>query len=218
MANDYVTPSEVTSPKRQWSLRDVLYDRGARAAAVAMGAWEGKPVLAMRWNGDDENPIGNPQSRGLATWFVVPDEFRGAILARLQELEPQKSLLAKEYIVNAAVLTNTIPLPEVRKEIQDAVLGVVNTYPTRDPWSIKIFAPQHRAGYSIRIQAPNGYTWEEEFEGPYQETAQFVGQKVREANLLRKAGEYGAMKLPQFATADEADQDAMIATQVNRMM
>ena len=29
-------------------------------------------MLAMRWNGNKENPLGNPQSRGLSTWFIVP--------------------------------------------------------------------------------------------------------------------------------------------------
>ena len=38
----------------------------------------------MRWNGDnDDNPIGNPQSRGLPTWFIVPDNYVEAILGTL---------------------------------------------------------------------------------------------------------------------------------------
>jgi hypothetical protein len=61
----------------------VLYDRGKRQAAVAIGRWDGEPVLAMRWNGTDDNVIGNPQSRGLPTWFIVPREFRLAVLDEL---------------------------------------------------------------------------------------------------------------------------------------
>jgi hypothetical protein len=217
VANDYVIPIEVTSPKRQWTLVTVIYDRGEGKAAVATGLWDGKPVLAIRWNGNGVSPIGNPQSRGLATWFIVPDEFRGAILDRLQILAPDKYPLAKEFIMNAVVLTNTIPLPDDRQKIQDAVIRGLGKYATRDLWTIKIFAPPDRAGYSIRIQAPNGYTWEDIFEGPYQETATFVEQKVSEADLHRKAGEFGAMKLVQFATADQVDREAMIVTQMNRM-
>jgi hypothetical protein len=41
--------------------------------AVALGYWEGKETLAIRWNGDDENPVGTPQSRGLPTWFILPN-------------------------------------------------------------------------------------------------------------------------------------------------
>jgi hypothetical protein len=41
---------------------------GAKSVSIAVGRWKAakteEPVLAMRWNGDDENPIGNPQSRG----------------------------------------------------------------------------------------------------------------------------------------------------------
>jgi len=34
----------------------------------------------MRWNGNKENPIGNPQSRGLPTWFIVPEQYWKQIL------------------------------------------------------------------------------------------------------------------------------------------
>jgi len=34
---------------------------------------EEREVVAARWNGDDERPLGNPVSRGHATWFVVDD-------------------------------------------------------------------------------------------------------------------------------------------------
>jgi hypothetical protein len=34
----------------------------------------------MRWNGNEESPLGNPQSRGLATWFIVPEQHWKQIL------------------------------------------------------------------------------------------------------------------------------------------
>ncbi len=43
-------------------------------------------VLAIRWNGRADAEIGNPQSRGLATWFIVPRQLEGAlreVIARL---------------------------------------------------------------------------------------------------------------------------------------
>ena len=76
------------SPRRLWSLIQVLFDGGERDSSLAIGRWDNKPVLAMRWNGDDENPIGNPQSRGLPTWFIVPDQHWRQIL----ESEPFKSI------------------------------------------------------------------------------------------------------------------------------
>jgi hypothetical protein len=181
MANDYVIPIDVTSPKRQWTLVGVLFDRGENDIAVAMGLWNGTPVLAMRWNGGEENPIGNPQSRGLATWFIVPDEFRKAILDRLQKVAPEKYLLSKEYFMNAVVLTNTIPLPDVRKRVQDAVLRGIGERIDYERWTVKIFAPADRAGYFVRIQGPKNFTWEHYFEGPVEDSPIFIEKTVRDA-------------------------------------
>ena len=86
MANTYTTPGDVISPKRRWTLVSVLYDKGENNAAVAIGRWDGKPALVLRWNGNDDNPIGNPQSRGLPTWFIVPDEFHSSILDALDSV------------------------------------------------------------------------------------------------------------------------------------
>lgn len=49
----------------------VLIAGAPETMAIALGMWDGTPVIALRWNGTDERPIGHPQSRGLATWFVV---------------------------------------------------------------------------------------------------------------------------------------------------
>jgi hypothetical protein len=53
------------------------------SGVLALGRWDNRPVLAMRWNGNDNNPIGNPQSRGLPTWFIVPGRFNVALVSRL---------------------------------------------------------------------------------------------------------------------------------------
>lgn len=84
----YIKPSDVQSPKRLWSLIHVLFDGGEGESSLAIGRWDRKPVLAMRWNGDKQNPLGNPQSRGLPTWFVVPGQHWKQIL----ESEPFKSI------------------------------------------------------------------------------------------------------------------------------
>jgi hypothetical protein len=85
MATKYIPPTEVTSPKRQWALIAVLEDNGPGDCALALGRWNNEPVLAMRWNGDnEEGPIGTPQSRGLPTWFILPNgKYSEAILATL---------------------------------------------------------------------------------------------------------------------------------------
>jgi hypothetical protein len=74
-------PDNVQSPKRQLVLVSVILNTGEDGYAVALIRWDGEPKLAMRWNGtDDPNSIGSPQSRGYATWFVIPDEFQESVL------------------------------------------------------------------------------------------------------------------------------------------
>ena len=48
-----------------WSAAEGPWDNG--------GLW--RDVLAVRWNGSEAAEIGNPQSRGVATWFIVPNEL-----------------------------------------------------------------------------------------------------------------------------------------------
>jgi hypothetical protein len=82
----YVRPEDVHAPKRHWSLVHVLFDGGEARAdnptpeSLAIGRWDNSPALAMRWNGNAENPLGNPQSRGLPTWFIVPEQHWKQIL------------------------------------------------------------------------------------------------------------------------------------------
>jgi hypothetical protein len=90
----YRFPKDVTSPQRYWSLIDVLDEGEENDGALALGKWDGEPVLAMRWNGSDSNPIGNPQSRGLATWFILPGKYNEAILGTLS---PKKLALARNF-------------------------------------------------------------------------------------------------------------------------
>jgi hypothetical protein len=95
MATKYVPPTAVISPKRHWSLIAVLEDGGPRQHSLAIGRWDNEPRLAMRWNGDnDDNPIGNPQSRGLSTWFMLPQDYVETILG---ELSGDKLTLARNF-------------------------------------------------------------------------------------------------------------------------
>jgi hypothetical protein len=50
--------------------------------------------LAVRWNGDDERPKGNPVSHGMPTWFVLPDEFIDLLLES-SLISSEKSRLAR---------------------------------------------------------------------------------------------------------------------------
>ena len=84
-------PENVVSPKRHWRLGEVIYRDRNEEWSVAAGQWEynGRwhDMLAIRWNGK-EGELGNPQSRGLPTWFILPDALQAAIrneIAKLNE-------------------------------------------------------------------------------------------------------------------------------------
>ena len=97
MASDFIPAEEVTSPRREWSLIAVLQDeRRPKTCVLALGRWDNRPVLAMRWNGHKEFPIGNPQSRGLPTWFIVGEQFNDALIENLRSED--KKILARNFI------------------------------------------------------------------------------------------------------------------------
>jgi hypothetical protein len=83
----YIEPKHVISPKNYVSNVIPVYDGGEKDCSVALLKWEGQDGVGMRWNGGsepDERPTpGNPQSRGLPTWFLIPDDFEVAILQTL---------------------------------------------------------------------------------------------------------------------------------------
>lgn len=89
----YIDPNTVVSPKASWSLIKVLRNgetpgKGDGDASLAIGKWDDhdgngpQSVFAMRWNGTKaaKTGVGNPQSRGLPTWFVVPWWMNAAII------------------------------------------------------------------------------------------------------------------------------------------
>ena len=92
----YKKPDQVRSPRKNWNLIAVLDDGSAKTTALAIGRWDGDLVLAMRWNGDDENPVGNPQSRGIPTWFVLEEKYYEAILGS-GILSADKLTLARSF-------------------------------------------------------------------------------------------------------------------------
>lgn len=51
--------------------------------SVAVGMWDDRPCLAIRWNAYEDRPVGNPHSRGLPTWFIVPAALAEPILGTL---------------------------------------------------------------------------------------------------------------------------------------
>lgn len=98
----YKNPKFINSPKGLVEVVEVIYDGQADPAySLAVIKWEGDYKLGIRWNiaysewgdyrkenGQDEC-IGNPQSRGIPTWFVLPDDidFNEKFSLAMQKLE-----------------------------------------------------------------------------------------------------------------------------------
>ena len=95
--SNYITPDKVVSPRQHWRLIRVLQtgeqgDSNGDRVAIAIGTWDDDMRLAMRWNGDDDSPIGNPQSRGLPTWFMMPGRLNEAVI---NTLSPDDKILVR---------------------------------------------------------------------------------------------------------------------------
>jgi len=94
----YVRPEEVLSPKAMvGGVLEVIYDPGENRMSVARILWEEEEKIATRWNGSDEQPLGNPVSRGHATWFVVDDYAAAKVeeAARAAAEQSPNSLIAR---------------------------------------------------------------------------------------------------------------------------
>jgi hypothetical protein len=132
---EYIFPTAVLAPKRQWSLVQVLFDGGASeenpsGSSLAIGRWDGRPVLAMRWNGSKISPLGNPQSRGLPTWFIVPDQHWKQILeTEHYRFSDDKINFALDFLeLRRVYFLNRCPNPACR----DYQRLVLHSYPTNE--------------------------------------------------------------------------------------
>jgi hypothetical protein len=92
MTKTYIKPQDVVSPKASVSELYVEFDGGIYddknpnpwgGFSVARMLWDGHPAVGIRWNGNGEW-VGTPQSRGLPTWFILPDPFGGVVLDLVQ--------------------------------------------------------------------------------------------------------------------------------------
>ncbi len=105
----YIEPKDVKSPRRHFTLVAILDDgktldnpTGEDSVSMSIGRWKSpdgseEPVLGIRWNGNNANPIGNPQSRGLPTWFVVPQHLRQMIFDRMHMSARKRAMLQEVF-------------------------------------------------------------------------------------------------------------------------
>jgi hypothetical protein len=81
----YTPPETVVSPKASVSDLRVLLNTGEGGYSLAAMRWDGTEALGVRWNGSPDNLLGNPQSRGIATWYILPDEIAAPLRARYDD-------------------------------------------------------------------------------------------------------------------------------------
>lgn len=97
----YVDPSEVISPRDRVKDVQVVYDAGRTEGSwsVATLKWNERSRVGLRWNGEEgEASKGNPQSRGNATWFIVPEPLAEEVLKVANRLrQTEESHLAEGY-------------------------------------------------------------------------------------------------------------------------
>ena len=84
----YVDPQTVLVPRNRVRSVRVLYNTGPGSGSwsAALLDFDGEERIAIRWNGQGRKGIGNPQSHGRPTWFVVPNELAQTIREKAEEL------------------------------------------------------------------------------------------------------------------------------------
>jgi hypothetical protein len=94
----YIPPEEVISPKAHWRLVDVILDGGAGECSYAIGMWDSRRRIGFRWNGEDDAPLGNPQSRGLPTWTILDPNLHKAIVKLVETSNPEKAPIVRAFL------------------------------------------------------------------------------------------------------------------------
>ena len=87
----YIDPETVHAPKSHWKLHEILFNTGNGGWSVASGEWDGEESLAIRWNGrEGDDGVGSPQSRGYATWFLIPSALESALRREVETLSEER--------------------------------------------------------------------------------------------------------------------------------
>ena len=80
--NGYTDPHDATSPRNRLRRHTPIFDDGRGSYSLALLDWDDGEYVGIRWNGNlDDEPAGNPNSRGNPTWFVLPPEVGRAVLS-----------------------------------------------------------------------------------------------------------------------------------------
>ena len=94
----YIQPGVVVSPTARLQLVRVIIDRGPEGVAYGLANWDRTACIVFRWNGSDDRPIGNPQSRGLPTWVVLDKELYVAVVDQLLDGQSELQSFARTFL------------------------------------------------------------------------------------------------------------------------
>ena len=93
MKGQYVKPENVCSPKKTISGVKILLDqgKGKDKFSIASLIWDNKSRIGIRWNGDDYS-VGQPQSHGVPTWFILPKEIALSYAETINNVEMKAAI------------------------------------------------------------------------------------------------------------------------------
>lgn len=93
----YIKPEDVQSPKANWRLVDVILDGGEGDCAYSIGMWDNRRCVGFRWNGTDDSPLGNPQSRGIPTWIMLDAKLNPYVSRLVGKKNPEKLKIVRAF-------------------------------------------------------------------------------------------------------------------------
>lgn len=86
-------PENVICPRKKIKDVKVLYTDETDNFSIAAVLWNNNKRIAIRWNGSGEN-LGYPQSRGNATWFIIPQKVALAFAISIGNAEMEQVIKA----------------------------------------------------------------------------------------------------------------------------
>lgn len=88
-------PENVICPRNQIKDVEVLYTDETDNFSIASVLWNCNKRIAIRWNGSGDR-IGYPQSRGKATWFILPQKVALAFALSIGNAEMEQVIKASD--------------------------------------------------------------------------------------------------------------------------
>ena len=116
----YVLPTDVRTPRKNVKGVHVLYDGAEDSFSIAVLNWvdeSGQSVdkLALRWNGSEESPKGDPSAMGNPSWFIIPSKLEGVLRDRAIELNEREGK-AKAINLSNKILEHVSQVKSNEKE------------------------------------------------------------------------------------------------------